>query len=812
MTVEREVGVEVHLALSSDAYGSAILVSNRNRRTVDESRKAPAKLNGDTDQASARRPTGFSGRCASLSRMSTRWFARALVIAGLPIVLLVAGCGGGTVSGSSSNNTFSVSPGTASVDTNCTGCNQSGYEQFTATLSTGGTANVSWAVSPSTGAGTISASGQYTPPSALTADSVKATITATLTSGTGSGSTASAMITVTPGFLQPLTPENVALGSNGTAIITGYLAEVGGTTGINYALSSSATGSSGGQGSLGSPTCMRSSNAYTYCTVIYTAPGAIAATASTYVVATVGASSSKVSAEVLLNTQGITSNPDSHQTQENTPVNLGTSGGNNNDYDTQTQNGKTFISDCCGGTLGSLIQSSNGTQYLLSNNHVLARSDQATTGETIIQPGLIDDGCNYVGGTGTETPVGVLTAWLPLSASTTNADAAIAQVNSGAVNPSGAIEELGTLQSGALAAAPPGTSSTGGKGENPTVGMVVAKSGRTTGLTCASISAINATVQVDYFKDCAETKAYLTKTYNNQIEIEGNQFSDAGDSGSLVVDTSDAEPVGLFFAGGVSNSGISEGVANPVGTVLSQLGAQQGTTYTFVGTTDHPVSCLNYGAGTAALAQARTLTSAQTQLAHQAMARARMLVNPSIGILGTGIGKSSDRAGEPAVILYVDQDMNVSLPQTVDGVRTEVIPTSPEAVAAGTAPHDAIESGVAHPLAAGVLTQAVAAKQQVEQSLMKQYPAFFGIGVGQSLDDPTQAALVIFVDRRQVPATLPATISGLRTRYVIMDRLHVTHSYLTGPVHQQGHCMSHPVSSRTFDPVQKMQLDDLNLF
>ena len=97
---------------------------------------------------------------------------------------------------------------------------------------------------------------------------------------------------------------------------------------------------------------------------------------------------------------------------------------------------------------------------------MLARSDQASTGEMIIQPGLIDDDCNPNGDHGAETPVGVLTAWLPLSASTTNADAAIAQVNSGAVNTSGAIEELGALSDGTLAAAPPGTSSTGGKGES----------------------------------------------------------------------------------------------------------------------------------------------------------------------------------------------------------------------------------------------------------------------------------------------------------------------------------------------------------
>ncbi len=113
-----------------------------------------------------------------------------------------------------------------------------------------------------------------------------------------------------------------------------------------------------------------------------------------------------------------------------------------------------------------------------------------------------------------------------------------------------------------------------GNGETvTTTGLTVAKSGRTTGLTCASISAMNLDVEVDYYTNCAETEPYLTKTYTNQLAIEGNQFSDAGDSGSLVVDVSNAEPVGLFFAGGVTNSGVSEGVANPAPTVLSELGS-----------------------------------------------------------------------------------------------------------------------------------------------------------------------------------------------------------------------------------------------
>jgi hypothetical protein len=180
------------------------------------------------------------------------------------------------------------------------------------------------------------------------------------------------------------------------------------------------------------------------------------------------------------------------------------------------------------------------------------------------------------------------------------------------------------------------------------------------------------------------------------------------------------------------------------------------------------------------------------ELAKQAVGQARMLINPSMGILGVATGKSSDHTGEAAVIFYIDASMNVSVPQTVSGVRTEVIPTTAQAVAAGTAPQSAVRSGTSATLSSAAFNQAVAAKEQVAQSLMQQNPAYFGVGVGQSLDNPQEASLVIYVDRKLVPATLPPIINGLRARYVIMDRLHVTRSYLKGPVRSMGHCMPHP--------------------
>jgi hypothetical protein len=714
-----------------------------------------------------------------------------------PALLVVAGCAGNSVTADPSNARFSIAPGTSTIDTNCTGCNATSgqgttVEQFSATLTAGGAAPVAWSVSggdANSGAGSISSSGQYTPPSYLTADSVQVVVTATLNPTTQ----ATGVLTVTPGFLQPLTPENAALGANGQTTVTGILAEAGGNDGINFALANAATGSSGGQGTLGSTNCQRSMQAFTSCTVTYSAPSAIAATGVTYVVGTVGTSSSRANAQLLLNTAGVSSSPATHQAQITPPVQLGASGGNNNDYDTKGNQ----IADCCGGTLGSLIQDGAGREFLLSNNHVLAQSDQASVGDSIIQPGLIDNNCTpYGDGPGT-TPIGTLTGWLALNSNSTNADAAIAQVAPGAVDPAGGILELGTRQAdGTLAAAAPGVSSTGGKGESASLGLTVAKSGRTTGLTCAGISALNLDVNVDYFLDCAETKPYLTKTYTNQIAISGNQFSDAGDSGSLVVDTTDAEPVGLFFAGGVDASGISQGVANPVADVLSELSAQvgAGTSYSFVGAADHAVSCLNYGDNTVAAAQARTLSDAEIARTQQALGQARQLVNPSAGILGVATGKSSDHPGEGAVLVYVDETMAVTTPATVDGVRTLVIPTNARAVALGAAPQTPLEIATG-PLPAVLLNAAVAAKQQVARNLMRQDPAFFGVGVGQSLDNPKEAALVIYVDRKKVPAQLPQTINGLRTRYVLMDRLHVTRSYAAAG-QSRLHCMPHPAAAR----------------
>jgi hypothetical protein len=701
------------------------------------------------------------------------------------------------VTASTSNVAFSISPGSSLIDTSCTGCNALNshavpVHQFTATLVGGGAAPVAWSVSggdQASGPGKINDQGQYTPPGYLSSDRADVLVTATLK--TQPGLRATSLLTLTPGFLQPLTPENAALGPNGSVTVSGYLAEAGGNSEIHFALANSASGEAGGEGALSATTCQRSRRAFTSCSVTYSAPSVVSGTGVAYVVATLPGSSAKIETALLLNSPGVSSNPAAHQESQAAPMLLGSSGGNNNDFDEKGNN----IVDCCSGTLGALVQDASGRQYLLSNNHVLARSDQATVGDTIVQPGLIDNNCTPNGdGTGT-VPVAALTAWLPLRSLQTNVDAAIAQVASHTVDPAGSILELGLRQpDGSLGAAPPGVSSTGGKGENATLQLRVAKSGRTTGLTCGRVSAIDLDVAVDYYRDCAETKPYLTKTFTSQIAVTGDRFGDAGDSGSLLVDAANAEPVGLFFAGGIDASGVSHGIASPAPDVLNALGTQMtgGTSFSFVGTTDHAISCLSYGDSTIASAQERKLADSEASRQQAALAAGRVLINPSAGVLGIAPGKSNDAPGSASLVVYVDENLVPVVPILIEGARTVVIPTTARSVALGSAPSTAATAGLP-PLSASAMAPALAAKHQIARKLLQQNPSFFAIGVGQSFDNPREAALVIYVDRRHIPTQLPSTLNGVRTRYILMDRLHVTRSYAAG-FPTPHHCMPHSVS------------------
>jgi hypothetical protein len=237
----------------------------------------------------------------------------------------------------------------------------------------------------------------------------------------------------------------------------------------------------------------------------------------------------------------------SHTAKQTPPIQLGTSGGWSKDL----ANGY-----CCGGTLGSLV-SIGGQQHILSNYHVFesdtvpgGNNTVATTGDPIIQPGLIDVNCTVANAQTVATLV--KKSSLPNS----NVDCSVGKVVSGQVRSDGAILEIGTISSSTVSAA---------------LNQPVKKSGRTTGLTRSSISGLNATISVAYDNECAGGTAF-TKTFTGQIVIanKGSRFLNSGDSGSLMVEDVATNPraVGLLFAGSSSTA-----IANPIGQVLSFLGA-----------------------------------------------------------------------------------------------------------------------------------------------------------------------------------------------------------------------------------------------
>jgi hypothetical protein len=706
-----------------------------------------------------------------------------------PALMAIAGCAGGlsTYVSNPGNSIFSLASSAPAVDTN-------GQIQLKAVTAAGAAAAVKWSIirgenDPALGQGAIDANGMYTPPPSLSQDAIEVEVQAQLKGDPAK--TATEVLEVTPGFLQPLTPENSAVPAGGTLPVTSQLAEVGGGA-VKWSLSTAPAGGrrlGSAYGSLTQENCQQSPQNYTVCGAVYVAPASPPPSrGDVYVIAEVanapGGTGSRQSLHVLLDA-GISSTPLTNQLAQTSLIQLGSSGSNNNDADTSQANtsGATFISDCCGGTLGALVRDRAGSQYILSNNHVLAESDQANPGDAIVQPGLIDRDCDQSAG----RPVASLRYAVPLATTQTNVDAALAEVYAGSVDPGGAILQFGSAGSGpngGIGAAAPAAGT--GEAISPELfspgaaPLMVAKSGRTTGLTCSTIDAIDLSVEVDYYKDCAETQPYYHKTFANQIGIGGDGFSDSGDSGALIVDASNAEPLGLFFAGGTDDHGGGFSVASPIQDVLGELGGEADEQFSIVGGAEHPVSCLNYDANPlAAPPVAEALKKKAEAVARRS---ASALVNPAVGILEVAAGASLDSPGSPALIVYVDKTKEpVPVPQSIGGIRTLVIPTDEASLNNGTAPKSPSLTPGIH-LAAGVL-QAAAEIQQANARRLMADPAIFGVGVTQSRDNPNEAALLVLVDMARAPRAMPAAIGGLRARYVLLHRFHVTRSKHAGAPH-----------------------------
>lgn len=228
--------------------------------------------------------------------------------------------------------------------------------------------------------------------------------------------------------------------------------------------------------------------------------------------------------------------------------------------------------DITAGTLGCLVRR-GGDTFILSNNHVLANSNEAQRGDPIMQPGPIDGGqlpndhiadledfvpitfsqpeppsqcptaraviafLNAIClGIGSKTRYQIVT----LQAEDNFVDAAIARpLNAGDVK--GEILEIGTIAGVAEA----------------DLGTALKKSGRTTELTTGEVLQVDVTADVSY-------GAGRTARFTDQL-LAG-AMSQGGDSGSAVLDD-DNRLVGLLFAGSDTTT-----IINRISHVFSALG------------------------------------------------------------------------------------------------------------------------------------------------------------------------------------------------------------------------------------------------
>jgi hypothetical protein len=156
--------------------------------------------------------------------------------------------------------------------------------------------------------------------------------------------------------------------------------------------------------------------------------------------------------------------------------------------------------------------------YVLSNNHVLANSNNARIGDPILQPGPYD------GGTVAHDTIARLSRFVPINFAAGASNYVDAAIGEGAFDVlDREIYWIGYARGGVA----------------PALNMLVQKTGRTTNYTTGRITAINATVNVNY--GGGRVARFVS-------QILTTNMSAGGDSGSLLLDMEN-RAVGLLFAG-----------------------------------------------------------------------------------------------------------------------------------------------------------------------------------------------------------------------------------------------------------------------
>lgn len=724
-----------------------------------------------------------------------RTYSHFLCLALIPLLAACSGLPAGTVTNPTNpSNGVKVTPGTVTLS-------KGGMQAFSATVSGEQDQSVFWEITGSTNGngdaahGFISNAGVYVAPTVLP---VPPTVTIMALSIANSELSGSSTVT-----LQAGSSTSVAIPQGPSHVNTfGTIQFSANVTGnANQQVTWQVNGVTGGAASTGAIST----------TGLFTAPNSVpvlttgnnSGQTSEVVVTAISQADSTASDSVL-----VTIVPPQQNAQgANSP--LGVSGSNINAS-------STFggVTACCGGTLGSLVSRGNNL-YILSNNHVLADSDAATItngqtpGDAITQPGLIDNNCSI------PPTVANLSQFYNLeTGAPPTIDAALAQIISGDIDPTGTILQLGgTNSNGMPTNGPPHQ----GAILTPTQAMaaphngLVAKSGRSTGLTCSTIFAINASFSVEYQKGCG-TGATFSASYTNQVDVNNSGFSGEGDSGSLIVTQDTADPVALLFAGSTTDT-----VGNPISQVLAGLpDPTTQETPVFVGATaTHPVAACSLPGPQSGMAERMALQKVvasgqalSTAVAIRDAHAAEFLAYPEVQAVG--VGASYDNSTEPAILIFLREGQAAAnVPAQVDGVRTRMIAGGSLALSGALSVLESSmmeQSAAAPQLVYGVSAAEIARAEKVRAAHTDEWMRKMGVqgvGIGSSVDAPGEAALVIFLIKGVPHDPIPQLIDGLRTRVRVSDRIRAGF----GQNRRRGGCSApvpeKPQTTTTLQPPQK---------
>lgn len=200
------------------------------------------------------------------------------------------------------------------------------------------------------------------------------------------------------------------------------------------------------------------------------------------------------------------------------------------------------------GTLGALVwDNTDGSACILSNWHILSGDLRVEAGTPCFQPGRIDQGRST-------DIVARLKRW----SFDHQTDAALAELTGSRHYCTGEILGLPQQILGS---------------SDPYLGMLVQKSGRSTGFTWGFVDGL-------YFSTAIEYSNGIVQVFEDQIHIApvelGGRISEPGDSGALwLTGPTEKEPyrvVGLHFAGDLPRSAFGEyALANPISIVMKNL-------------------------------------------------------------------------------------------------------------------------------------------------------------------------------------------------------------------------------------------------